>query len=634
MDLVSTVVALVRLGRFDDFLQPLCKAFSSIIVGPRLQVRPDGSVGSLEIERDRIRILGRSPDLSAHALFEDLQMLIDFLRSNLPPSLVEPLAVRLLPQLVDRLIVIWLASAVPEDLHELEAFRSTIILVKEFGERLEALGWLGNRQLMEWTADIPNVWVKKRQETSLNHIRDLLAKGLGSLETVKRMETQVLARTDEVFTGNGHGDDWNASWSDEETSPETGATLSSPVRTTKVEHADEEDVSAWGLDEDQDDQKPPDNHNKGGASDDDAEAWGWGDDDEADAESNRESPKKTTAQPKEAKSNGIINKADQQKREVTLHETFRITSLPTKILSTINQIISDSTDLETLTFASSPIASAATHLLSLPGLILAMYRASSSHIYLRDPFGPMLLYNDSLWLARSLQELLPKAITSSGTHIESRNAHNLHLDEHVNALEIFGKRAYAKEMESQRTIVTDLLDGAQGFIHCTEHPFNQECDIAVTSTIERLRALHRQWKDILSYSALLQTIGSLLSSITKKMVVDIEDMTDISEPESQQLTSYCNRIATLEDLFHGKPQSAQQESVPLTALYTPHWLKFQYLANILESSLVDIKYLWTEGELGLDFDTEELVDLVVALFADSPHRRNAIAEIRGRRGVR
>ena len=48
----------------------------------------------------------------------------------------------------------------------------------------------------------------------------------------------------------------------------------------------------------------------------------------------------------------------------------------------------------------------------------------------------------------------------------------------------------------------------------------------------------------------------------------------------------------------------------------------------MESSLVDIKYLWTEGELALEFEADEVVDMIEALFADTDHRRKAIAEIR------
>lgn len=147
-------------------------------------------------------------------------------------------------------------------------------------------------------------------------------------------------------------------------------------------------------------------------------------------------------------------------------------------------------------------------------------------------------------------------------------------------------------MESQRTIIEDLLDGAQGLTNCTEPPFAQECDIAVNSVAGWLRDVYKQWRLILSHSVLLQSIGSLLSTILDKVMIGIEDMSDISEAESQRLTDFCNRVAALEDLFTPEilPSEAAHGEAPisLTAVYTPR-IKFQYLTNILESSLVDIK---------------------------------------------
>ena len=270
-----------------------------------------------------------------------------------------------------------------------------------------------------------------------------------------------------------------------------------------------------------------------------------------------------------------------------------------------------------------PIAAAAAGLNLVPGLVLSMYRASAPNYYARDINGSMFLYNDSIWIAERLRQI------AEG---HSKQLGRPRLEADVEALEHFGKRAYGKEMESQRTIIGDLLDGAQGFSNCTEPPFAQECDLAISSVVDRLRYVHKQWRSVLSRSALLQSLGSLLSTVVNKIIVDICDMSDISEPESQRLTAFCNRIAALEDLFtpestHGAPFD-MESAVPLTAIYAPNWLKFQYLSQILDSTLVDIKYLWTEGELRLEFTADELADLIQALFADSEHRRRAIAEIR------
>ena len=130
---------------------------------------------------------------------------------------------------------------------------------------------------------------------------------------------------------------------------------------------------------------------------------------------------------------------------------------------------------------------------------------------------------------------------------------------------------------------------------------------------------------MLSHSALLQSLGSLLSTVIAKVISDVEDLGDISEAESKQLRGFCDDISTLRDLF---PAPATQGEGDVCGVYTPMWFKFQYMGELLEASLADIRYLWAEGELKLEFEADELVDLIEALFADSEHRRRTIVEIR------
>lgn len=625
-ELGAIAEALSKLGKIDNVLLPLSQDIECLILLPRLQVQPKGVVAMVWIEDDTLSAAELSSDLSAQSLFEDLNQVVDFLRSRLPRSIMEPLASQLIPSLISRLISIWLASSVPESLDGMTDFKSTMDLANTFANKLREYRWPGTRELADWMGSIPDIWLKKRQQTSLNQVRKLLSHGFGTIRTVERVETQVLHHDDEILGGNKAVDDWNANWSDDD--PTTPVKMSQAPETKQD---DEEDVSAWGLD---DEREVIDNvHGRDIPSHigDEADAWGWNEDDNE--RESKYSVKEVEASAKTTKRNGTRKASQRDERAVTLKEAYNVTSLPTRLLEIITQVISDASTLESPSQASFPVASAASELLSLPGLLLAMYRASASSTYTSRPNGSMFLYNDSLWLAEQLQHKIAglQQTTASGKRIQSRTAQNLNLGAHIAALESHGKRAYAKEMESQRTIIADLLDGTQGFSNCTIHPFNHECDIAIASTVDRLRLLHKEWKAILSHSALLQSLGSLLTTVTSKIIVDIEDMADISEPESQQLATYCSRIVVLEDLFVADVQEHEEKTVPATAFYVPNWFKFQYLANILESSLVDIKYLWTESELALEFQTEELIDLILALFADSPHRRAAIGEIRAHR---
>ena len=60
--------------------------------------------------------------------------------------------------------------------------------------------------------------------------------------------------------------------------------------------------------------------------------------------------------------------------------------------------------------------------------------------------------------------------------------------------------------------------------------------------------------------------------------------------------------------------------------YVPSWLKFSYLSEVLEASMADITYLFEEGAL-VDFEIDELVKLVTALFSDTPLRAETIQKI-------
>jgi len=94
--------------------------------------------------------------------------------------------------------------------------------------------------------------------------------------------------------------------------------------------------------------------------------------------------------------------------------------------------------------------------------------------------------------------------------------------------------------------------------------------------------------------------------------------------QSGVLKGFCDEIAGLADLFVD-PADAGRTTVHV---YAPGWLRFVYLGEMLEASLADIRYLWKEGELSLEFQAAEVVELVQALFADSPHRKEAIREIK------
>src|SRR3954452_13513922 len=93
------------------------------------------------------------------------------------------------------------------------------------------------------------------------------------------------------------------------------------------------------------------------------------------------------------------------------------------------------------------------------------------------------------------------------------------------------------------------MDGAQGFENCTEFPQNTNCEAAISGVIDKIRNVEALWKDTLSRSALLQSIGSLLNTVITKYINDIEDLGDISADASRKLAEYITQVSELEDIF-------------------------------------------------------------------------------------
>ncbi|KAJ5229539.1 hypothetical protein N7489_010247 [Penicillium chrysogenum] len=608
--LQSTITSLSRLDILTSAIEKLQKDLLSAIINPILLPHPDGTSHGVVVTETSIRIEPEASKTTALETLDRLSSVLGYLRHNLPSLVSATFSESFIVTISSKAIPEWLSSAIPTDLAGLAEFENILNHVSQFAKQIESWGWTGQEELVSWVNQAPRLWLTRRRVDSLDSVRKVLAASQGTTKRVERIEKEKVSRAEGALLENAGNEDWDADWDDDNEDEPKKEEATKP-------DGEEEDVSAWGLD-DEDIEETPDQakpETVASTDEDDADdAWGWGDEDEDD--------RKVDDKPSQPQNTAAVNPTDKKDtagfvspKEVTLKEVFTITDIPESVLAVVQQQISDSKDILQPAHARSRVASSGAGLLALPTLILAMFKATSSTFYsLKLTSGQMYLYNDSLYLADEIRQL-----------VEEHQLSRLQAD--VEALEKFGKLAYSKEMQTQRTIVTDLLDGAQGFGQCSEQPFQADCENSVSATVDRLRDVYKEWQPILSHSALLQSVGSLLSTVINKVVIDIEDLGDISEDQSRQLVSFCNQISKLEDLF--MPETGgDAEALPVTAIYVPSWLRFQYMINILESSLADIKYLWIEGELGLEFSAEEVIDLIEALFAESDYRRRAISEIR------
>ncbi|KAF2684831.1 hypothetical protein K458DRAFT_301641 [Lentithecium fluviatile CBS 122367] len=624
---IGTVVdALTKLGILDNFIARLARDLDTAIISPRLSIDADQIVSALTIEGDEAQAVGAVSDVSVKAALEDIQAISEYLSTRLPPTIAVPLSEKLVPAIASRLITKWLLPAVPLSTNGVLEFQETLSLVLGLVEFFDELEWSGQNRLTDWVDKSAEIWLATQKEASIAQLQRILPKQAQQKKMVERVETQILSKGDAMLGGQeDNEEDWGADWGEEEAAPEEANPL--------TEEVEEEDVSAWGIDDDEPQEAEKDAiADKPEQTEDDVDDWGADWDDENSKPAPSEPAPKTTTNPNANGAASTSQKATAT-REVTLRETYTVTAIPDSILEIILQVIAEVETLNSPQLKDSAINPASGGLYAIPGLLLAMYRATAATHYSKHDAANMLIYNDCMHLSDRLSQLLASQLANEPAstlppHLRPSARLKPSLEQNIKAIDSFGNRAYGREMESQRTIIRDHLDAAQGFAGCTNMPFAAECDNAIMMTINRIADVKNQWKPILSHSALLQSLGSLVGTALGKFITDVEDMSDIAEDESGKLHGYCKSLSTLSVHFQTDNDEEGSEGMDMSSRFVANWFKFQYLSEILDSSLADIKYFWTDGGLKLEMKAEEVVDLLKALFAESEHRRKAIAVIR------
>ena len=619
-------------GVLDELTKKLANDLTKHILGPLILNHPAESECATSTMPLKCKITlhpASAQGSNSQNLFTSLTTVLNFLHNSLPKVLATSTARQLIPALTSRLSSTVLSPALPLSTSEILAFDTLLSATDDLADKLESFGWDGTQGLREWISDVPTLWVGRMREKVLGEVRDAVFAGVGRQEVVERVERRIVraeeqpAATSKDDDGNGQEDEWESAWEDKEdgeTKPE-------------AEEVDE-DASAWELDDD-------DAHEEYAAQEDDSEDWGAWDDNASTSQTSKPPSPTTTRKSPALPAAQTAPNGGQEAQEIILRENLTVTDVPSDLLQILQTLLQTATDLST-THSDSVLAPAAPALYTLPTLALAIYRATAPTTYAKSPVGNMLIYNDTLHLSSLLQNWATERAAAALTSGTTSGGGRLRLDNDLLALESFGRKAYALEMESQRTILRDLLDGAQGFARCTSPPFKGECVAAVEGTVQRLRDVGELWRGVLGRGAWLQSLGGLLGTVVLKIIAEVEDLGDIGEDESGQLHKLCGKVVGLKDLFMSGNEGSGREGElsdglangggegeqDMTSLYCPPWLKFQYLSEILVSSLADIRWMWKEGELKLEFGAEEVMELVEALFAESELRRAAVREIR------
>lgn len=332
--LEETIESLSQLDILLSANEKLQKDLISVIIDPILSPRRDGSSHSVTITEAGVHV---EHQLSKATVADSLSRttdVLDYLRQNLPVSISGTFPESFLPAIASKAISGWLSSSIPTDLGGLDGFEKTLDRVLEFTKTIESWGWSGHEELVSWVNQAARLWLTRRRVDSLDSVRKALAASQGTTKQVERIEKEQVSQADGAgaLLDNATNDDWDAGWDDEKEEN----TADQPANTQPEE--DEEDVSAWGLDEETPDDAKPEATTP--AEDDDADdAWGWGDDEEDDKGA---AAQQTQAPPATKPTNGDNTAQPSGPREVTLREVYTVTDIPDSVLQIVQRQITDS----------------------------------------------------------------------------------------------------------------------------------------------------------------------------------------------------------------------------------------------------------------------------------------------------
>ncbi|KAI5461622.1 hypothetical protein BGZ63DRAFT_424497 [Mariannaea sp. PMI_226] len=625
MGLSDAVVGLRAYKEVEERMEQLWRNVDAAVVSPRMNTR-NGPIRRVQVQGEMLQLSGET-DPSVHALLSDLETIIIFLNQRLPPDLHPSLGQFMMSDIIPRLVQGCLNAAVPTSLKDMDKFQATIERARQFCKTLEENGHKGFDELKTWVDNAPSIWLEKCREATLATVRSRLLGGIGGSRQVEKVEKQMvsmsegkeLSKTTEGKAAadvNDWGDAWGDAWDDDNDQAEDAIKSDSKEPGSAESKAGEDDgaddgADAWGWDEDTVEEKEKDNDGKGEDDDEDdsAAAWGWGDEDTA-QDPEPESEPKPAPKPKSTTT-------QQETRELVLRETYSISSMPEPVLELIYAILEDGAKLTKEDGEYGQVAATAPGLFSLPTLALALFRGISPYYYSLADGGNMFLYNDTKYLAEKLSGFAETWKQREDLTPRARNM--LRLDNDIKSLEGFANRSYAGEMNIQKTILRDLLGGAQSLMQ------QDETELCIESGTTRIRTMAATWKSILAGSVWQQAVGSLADALATKIITDVLEMSSIGQEEAYNIASFIAKATELDDLFH-----SSEGNHPRTAQFAPSWLRLKYLSEVLQSNLNEVRYLWFESELSLHFTSQEVIDLIEASFEANARTRETIREIQAK----
>ncbi|KAF9086758.1 Centromere/kinetochore protein zw10 [Mortierella sp. AD031] len=242
------------------------------------------------------------------------------------------------------------------------------------------------------------------------------------------------------------------------------------------------------------------------------------------------------------------------------------------------------------------------------------------------PALAILFYNDCMYIARELEKV-PARLENGIPGMDE-----VQYDDAIPALKTLAKKWLDIQVQKQREELMQSIDEAREFRDSSVESNFESCERSMKQVVLVFKHLGKAWKPTLSPMAFYSVLGQLLDEVSKRVIKELEELSDISEKESRKLATLCGLLFECEDQFDSAGPlvaaakgDAYEDEDPIH-FFVLSWEKFQLLTDILELSFAEIMTRFRAGQLHM-FEEGELSDLICALFADTPLRKHNLEEI-------
>ncbi|KAG1740057.1 hypothetical protein EDB19DRAFT_1710033 [Suillus lakei] len=608
-----------------------------------------------------MHVLGRfpsSPNITdAGSPLANVSTALDFLHKQLfpalpsthkhsfPRSLSKPISTAILARL--------LIPGLPSQLEALPAFLKIANKAVDLEDKyiVGMLDASSEREIKAWVNNVCTHYERQRRSHILDAARKLIIQSTSSEPT---FYARLSLSQDKVeLAPADEGDAWGLD--DDGQSFKTGSSKSAP-----------EEENVWGFDDDLEEETETQQADSAEVVEEDpGDAWGWNDDEPAPEEpvqaedtwddpwgeeptlsevtpdvrtvpASTQRPSANSAPATQKVSNSKQPSVNDSRptngafrhppKSGPVTEPYLVSTLAKSIIHTVEDALHEGKGLSSSgIFPSSPTSTTTpgTLIMQSGALVLDLYRAVYPVVAaarLVRPGDVMKFSNNYFWLAEEISRL----VTPERGVLVVKDK----LKECKSVLQVLADSWYQDGIDKQRTAMCNILASAKGFTDTSDQDRYDDCEMAISRVVREIRSAANAWKPVLPKSKYYTAVGAIVEVSLQRILENILAIPDIPEVESHKLSELCRILAALEGLF---VEDFSESSFVVS--YVPSWLKFSYLSELLEASMADLTYLFEEGAL-VDFEVDELVKLVRALFADTPLRTKTLDKIMGGHPVR